>query len=144
MEGVDVSTVLDIARNKKSFVQELPIYSQLLLLSFGVCDRNPPSSDFKIFSRSHEVNKKSKKAEIGKSNHSKTKQKIPLSRVVGICEVFMERTKSQYQIIQESEYHSFDFYLNIDFLIQLKQIKKIKVDEYDTYFHSYVSDHTLG
>ncbi len=56
----------------------------------------------------------------------------------------MERRKNVDFINKpETTHHTIDFYLNLDFLSQLKIIKIIKRDEIDIYFQSNVSDNTL-
>lgn len=64
---------------------------------------------------------------------------------IGIAEVFMERRKmDDFKGVPEYTHHSMDFYLNIDYLIQLKMIKFLKWDEVDLYFSSMITDETLN
>lgn len=55
---------------------------------------------------------------------------MKLSRVIAICELLMSRnTKFDDKISREKsdDYHSIEFYLNVDFLEKLKLVKKTNI-----------------
>ncbi len=105
----------------------------ILLMAFGIAHENSKSSH--LLRAVHKSTSKRGRRKVGSKLTSK-KKILRLNKVIAIAEILIERMKyREYVIDYDRVHHSLEFYLNIKFLEQIKQIKFLYTKNKEKVYH---------